>query len=434
MPARLQPFVRRVLSRLATAETEEPDVWLRDDLRIARLTVLYAATGEAVLCSPHVLASYAVLGLHPEKVWPAIQARRIALCGPLFQAVAPPKKPAQSVKLWFEKTNAARAVNSRGAMQSSGEPATSVPMAAPSIAALYRNSDAPSSAKTRAYSLEELKRIVYYSGAPHSVRNGTLAALEARGAWPVYDGPATTILCVSLRGMMQDGGCCRRTAQRRVKRALALGFWRRTRNLNTWLDCPKCGTARTSAICPNEKCKHRGSSKDIREYVRPFTYELDVEKFIRAPRCREIHSVDWRTYAEYKAAAKLGEHPNVTEMPSRKPAQPSPEPTPPPATAAPLKRPAAEHEHRSPERAPQLQPKLTKRECAKFVADMAFCIRGQTGKVGLDGLRVNFAPGDPRYVAPMKWREALEAVCANWKRTPESVIEALKFWGYQLKE
>ncbi len=398
-------------------------MWLRDDLKIARLTVLYAATGEAVLCSPHVLASYAVLGLHPEKVWPAIQARRLALWGPLFQAEAPPKKPAQSVKLWFENTNAARAINSRGAIQSSGEPATRVPMAAPSIAALYRNSDAPSSAKTRSYSLDELKRIVYYSGAPHSVRNGTLAALEARGAWPVYDGPATTVLCVSLRGMMQDGGCCRRTAQRRVKRALALGFWRRTRNLNTWLECPKCGTARTSAICPNENCKHRGSSKDIREYVRPFTYELDVEKFIRAPRCREIHSVDWRTYAEYKAAAKLGEHPNVTEMPSRKPAQPEGPKNPAPAAPLPKREePAAQkQEHRSTSR-------ITRDErTALFNAYIALKRSGMTHEKALGEVvrqfKNKFSPDDVEFALKIVGHKNGRDVIAELPESPREIRE-----------
>jgi hypothetical protein len=111
----------RVVKRLTQAEACEPNPHYRDDLQIARLTVHYAATGEAVLCPPHVLASYAVLGLHPEKVWPAIEARRKALLGPLLEVLdapqlrreTPPKKAAQSVKLWAEKTNGARAINSR---------------------------------------------------------------------------------------------------------------------------------------------------------------------------------------------------------------------------------------------------------------------------------------------------------------------------------
>jgi hypothetical protein len=106
----------RVVKRLTHAEACESNPHYRDDLQIARLTVHYAATGEAVLCPPHVLASYAVLGLHPEKVWPAIEARRKALLGPLLEVLCAspvPKKAAQSVKLWAEKTNGARAVNSR---------------------------------------------------------------------------------------------------------------------------------------------------------------------------------------------------------------------------------------------------------------------------------------------------------------------------------
>jgi hypothetical protein len=108
----------RVMARLVQAEACELDPHYRDDLRIARLIVRYAETGEAVLCSPHELASYMVLGLHPEKVWPAIQARRNAL-GPMDVWAAPPvpKKPAQAVRLWTENTNARRAVGSSGAQQ-----------------------------------------------------------------------------------------------------------------------------------------------------------------------------------------------------------------------------------------------------------------------------------------------------------------------------
>ncbi|HEY6766487.1 MAG TPA: hypothetical protein VI386_17145, partial [Candidatus Sulfotelmatobacter sp.] len=71
----LQPLVRRILRRLVESEAEELNPWIRDDLRIARLIVAHAARGDAVRCSPQVLASYEVLGLHPEKVWPAILAR-----------------------------------------------------------------------------------------------------------------------------------------------------------------------------------------------------------------------------------------------------------------------------------------------------------------------------------------------------------------------
>jgi ribosomal protein S27AE len=331
----LQPITHRILFHLAEAEAEELDLWLRDDLRIARLTVAYAANGEASSCAPNVVASYEVLGLHPEKVWPAILARREAMGWPRANDGAVPKKPAQSVKLWWDKSKSARAVNSRASdVTVLREPPTNEPMAAPSIAALYRNPGDPSSAKTRLFSYQQLLDLVRYSGAPHAVKAGTTAAILARGPWPNQDGSATPIIKVSLKGVMIEGGCCRSTAQRRVKRALKLGYWTRLREgrQNVWENCPKCGTAREMAKCG--KCGYRGNRRNKGEFCPTFTHEINVEKFLSAPRCREIHSVNWRTYAEYKAAARLGEHPNVTEMPRKHPA---PEPPPKsPAPAAPL--------------------------------------------------------------------------------------------------
>src|SRR5215472_7284155 len=154
----------RIIARLAEAEECEPDPHYRDDLAIARLTVAYAASGEAVLCSPHVLASYAVLGIHPEKVWSAIQARRDALGRSLWEvsdAPSVPKKSAQSVPLWSEKTNGARAVNSRADRTLLRDNTNSVPMAAPSIAALYPNSDAPSSAKKRQFTFDQSLQLIW---------------------------------------------------------------------------------------------------------------------------------------------------------------------------------------------------------------------------------------------------------------------------------
>jgi hypothetical protein len=339
-------IVRRILSRLSAAEALEVDPWFRDDLRIARLTVAYAARGEAVLCAPDVLASYVVLGLHPEKVWPAIQARRTAL-GPVCDV---PKKPPQAVKLWSEKTNGARAVNSRAGITLLRDNTISVPMAAPSIAALYPKPDASSSAKTRRFSYDEMLAIVEFSGAPHSIRQATLSALKARGRWPNEDGPATGVVCISLIGMMLHGVCCRSTARWRTRRAVKLGYWRRLRDANSWSNCPKCGTERDVATC--HQCGYVGRAKtpegkaNFDEFCRPFMYEIDIEKFRTAPRCRELRHFDARTYAEYKEAAKRGEHGNVTEMP-RKPSQPAPPPVP-PAPAAPLpkrEKPAAETTH-----------------------------------------------------------------------------------------
>ena len=86
----------------------EPNPHFRDDYRIAWIAVLRAARGWAI---PHVTATYAVLGLHPEKVWPAIVERRKFLLGAAYfqnhekvlGAQLPPKKPVRSVRLFVQR-------------------------------------------------------------------------------------------------------------------------------------------------------------------------------------------------------------------------------------------------------------------------------------------------------------------------------------------
>lgn len=91
----------RILARLVQAELAELNPHLRDDYRIAWITVSFAARGDPF---PDVSASYAVLGLHPAKVWPAVVARRRALLGRFYAewwgdaASLPPNKRAQSAK------------------------------------------------------------------------------------------------------------------------------------------------------------------------------------------------------------------------------------------------------------------------------------------------------------------------------------------------
>jgi hypothetical protein len=229
-------------------------------------------------------------------------------------------------------------------------------MAAPSIAALYRNSDEPSSAKKRQFTYDEMLDLVRHSYVRAAVRRATLNALTSRGMWPGEDGPATGTICVAFDAMALgdaegDGMCSRRTAQRRAKLACDLGYWRLVHKFNRWLNCPQCGAERTSAKCPNEKCGHKGRSRNrdgttnTKEFCRPYTFEIDIDKFVKAEPPKYARHFCARTWKEHKAAAKRGEHPNL--LPMRKPAQPS-EPDPPPATSAPVpaKQPAAEH-HRS---------------------------------------------------------------------------------------
>lgn len=88
----------RVLLRLEEAEKKELDPWMRDDIRIAWITVFHASQGHS---QPHVVATYRVLGIHPDKVWPAIVARREAMLGAEYGNFFPassPKKPCASVR------------------------------------------------------------------------------------------------------------------------------------------------------------------------------------------------------------------------------------------------------------------------------------------------------------------------------------------------
>lgn len=94
------PNIEGILRHLETAEAAEPDPWLRDDLRIAWLTVLYANRGYS---EPFVSAFYRVLGIHPDRLPAAIEARRRAQLGRLYDLVTgssslPPKKPSVSVR------------------------------------------------------------------------------------------------------------------------------------------------------------------------------------------------------------------------------------------------------------------------------------------------------------------------------------------------
>lgn len=439
MPLPARSLSARVLVRLISAEVREIDPWLRDDLRIARLTVAYAAHEDAVLCSPDVLASYIVLGLHPEKVWPAIQARRMAL-GPLEVSVAPPKKPAQAVKLWSEKTIGARAANSRAGSEMVLRGPRLLPMATASIAALYPNSDAPSSTKTRGFTYAETLDIVRHSYVRAAVRRATLNALTARGPWPGADGPASRTICVAFDGMALgdekgDGICHRRTAQRRAKLACDLKYWRLVHKFNRWLNCPKCGAERTQATCPNSNCKHRGRSRNrdgstnTKEFCRPYTFEIDLEKFLTAEPSKYIRHFCARTWKEHKEAAKRGEHPNLKEMPRKTPAPVQPPRDPAPAVPLPQRqRPAAmaKPEHRDSARP------LTTRQRKELVLRIPIYIQGDGNGRQDRNTGEWIGPGDPDYRGPLNKQAATLMACnsmcqtdgVSFRRALEAAAEA----------
>jgi hypothetical protein len=111
LPPRSAPSVdlaERVLVYLEKAEKKEIDPWLRDDIRIAWITVSWAQRGVPEWSwhrdsSPHVAATYQVLRCHPDQVWPRIVALRKVNLGSMYSLMfddvaipASPKKPCAS--------------------------------------------------------------------------------------------------------------------------------------------------------------------------------------------------------------------------------------------------------------------------------------------------------------------------------------------------
>ena len=97
-----------VLLYLEKAEKNEIDPWLRDDIRIAWITALWAQRGVPswslhAYATPYVAATWQVLHCHPDEVWPRIVAQRREKLGHLHDKVwgvaSSPRKPVQSVKL-----------------------------------------------------------------------------------------------------------------------------------------------------------------------------------------------------------------------------------------------------------------------------------------------------------------------------------------------
>jgi hypothetical protein len=73
-------FTERVLVYLEQSEKKEIDSWLRDDLRIAWITVKWSQSGVPdwvwLKESPYVSATFQVLQCRPDDVWPRIVAKR----------------------------------------------------------------------------------------------------------------------------------------------------------------------------------------------------------------------------------------------------------------------------------------------------------------------------------------------------------------------
>ena len=113
------------------------------------------------------------------------------------------------------------------------------------------------------------------------------------------------------------------------------------------------------------------------------------------------------------------------------PLPPQPERPRPPASATPAAA-APAPQHRGTARP---KPAITQREMAKIAVEIAQCMKGRTHtRPPEGGLGSQLSPGDPGYRAPMTYHEAIRAVAAAWKRTPDVILEAVKGWGYQFPE
>jgi len=73
------PTSEGVLAYLEAAELQERNPHFCADYRIASRIVLHSKKGDAVECSPHVLATYEVLGWHLDQVWTRIVNNRKAI-------------------------------------------------------------------------------------------------------------------------------------------------------------------------------------------------------------------------------------------------------------------------------------------------------------------------------------------------------------------
>jgi hypothetical protein len=402
-------LTQRILRRLLQAESKETNRSREDDYRIARVTVALAADG---WLQPQVAASYYVLGLHPDKVWPAIVARRKALLGRYYALFypdlsLPPKKPARSEKVRSNEAKVAvgeRRIDSlkskrRGVLS----PAPLVTLLeAPAMSSIpqtaYRNSDAATTEKNgRAFSSfrdQDIEQRIKYLPIKRGHRNTLLAWYEAAGR---PTGKDVLLFCAS-EGVEMEAGISERTA-RYHRRALE-----------------KAGLVEL-VYSPMQRIRA--------DYFRhTATWRLNLSALTAmSPR---------KSYKQHKAARPLA-------MPIRP--QSVKHPTPATSTTA------APSDASSSTQPPSDPPKrdngqrvlsLTRRQRAKLVQRIPIFINGRHGSVGTtDGGRRYIQPGDPDYIAPMSKPEAILAACKSMQRDEgvslEAAIDAARDAGFVIE-
>lgn len=406
---RTRSLVERILRRIWQAELAETNPHRRDDLRIAWITVRYAAQEYA---QPHVAASYAVLGLHPNKVWPAIVARRTKLLGSYYALFypdlsLPPKKPARGEK--GARSNEARiAVGERsdvGSLKSKrrgvspAPPITllEIPPAMSSIPqTAYRNSDAATTEKSgRGFSpfrADDIELRIKYLPIKRQHRNTLLAWYEAAGR---PTGKDVLLFCAS-QGIEMEARIAERTA-RYHRRALE-----------------KAGLVEL-VYSPMQRIRT--------DYFRhTATWRLNISAL--------ISMAPVKSYKQHRAARQV-----ATPIRPHSAAHPTPEAstaTPSDASSsAPAPRPQP-----VPQRDVRRRRQLTTRQRRELVRRIAYFAKGCHGpQRDVDGGIGQFVrPGDPGYRAPMSRSEAIVAACKSMCQSEgvaeESAIEAARDAGF----
>jgi hypothetical protein len=246
----------------------------------------------------------------------------------------------------------------------------------------------------------QFRQLVKSSGLSLGAQRTILASLD------IADMGGSRVWC-SVKSLSYEMRRAQRTVQYHRRRLrVVLGIARVVQRDNTWIPCPKCGTQRTSKICPS--CKYEGNTQ--KEFRRGATYEFDAEKiksFLPAPGVREF-----RNYREYRAGKKPRPSSPPPHRSTERAAAPSPTPISRPHTIS-----------RGEERLHKLRQQIGVR--------MAQLRKGYHGSVnGPEGLHF-VSPGHPDYRPAMSHEEAERAVAQEFGLTLEQVQSILREMGWK---
>lgn len=434
-------IAHRVLLRLQSAESEQSNHHLRDDYHIARITVQLASNGNPI---PHIEATYAVLGVHPDKVWGKIIARRKALLGKLYSAiydaagnlwpqnsdelfprhasasssVFPPKKPVRSVTYAEEPQRLVvggalenRDRGSRAARKETSSKEQTAgnlqfpaavehvdkPLIMASTARIYRNPDASTSGKNpRSFSRADIEKLFENSDLPRHLYNTIV------GMWRASQKPYGNEIYffAAMEGYRREGRYKSKRTVRYNLRALE-----------------KLGVI--------ELVYHANSRIRADRFRHTATHRLNIQRLGQ----RE-------TYQQFKE-----NQPIATPLPPRSIAPESSTPAPSPAPVTPIAPPSRsstmQRDHRGTERESRKLPDLTVRQRKELVQRIPIFMKGCHGNVATRyGESRYIGPDDPEYRAPMDKDSAIlaacEWMCTNHGTSMEKALEAAADAGFRL--